>query len=87
MTDQSRLRPTTKLPDLDSLLSLSNLLLLAGNLTTTDLIGNGTKALLENPEQLAKLRAPHYRKQHTTMKYCFKRKGCAAFAECMLSIW
>jgi cytochrome P450 len=33
-----------------------NLLLVAGNLTTTDLIGNGVKALLEHPEQLAKLR-------------------------------
>lgn len=33
------------------------LLLVAGNVTTTDLIGNGVKALLENPEQLAKLRA------------------------------
>jgi cytochrome P450 len=34
-----------------------NLLLVAGNVTTTDLIGNGVKALLEHPEQLAKLRA------------------------------
>lgn len=34
-----------------------NLLLVAGNVTTTDLIGNGVKALLDNPEQLAKLRA------------------------------
>jgi cytochrome P450 len=34
-----------------------NLLLVAGNVTTTDLIGNGIKALLEHPEQLAKLRA------------------------------
>ena len=34
-----------------------NLLLIAGNVTTTDLIGNGVKALLEHPEQLAKLRA------------------------------
>lgn len=34
-----------------------NLLLVAGNVTTTDLIGNGTKALIEHPEQLAKLRA------------------------------
>ena len=32
------------------------LLLLAGNLTTTDMIGNGVRALLENPNQLAKLR-------------------------------
>lgn len=34
-----------------------NLLLIAGNVTTTDLIGNGTKALLDHPGQLAKLRA------------------------------
>lgn len=34
-----------------------NLLLIAGNVTTTDLIGNGTKALLDHPAQLAKLRA------------------------------
>jgi cytochrome P450 len=34
-----------------------NLLLVAGNVTTTDLIGNGVKALLEHPEQLEKLRA------------------------------
>ena len=38
------------------LISQCNLLLIAGNVTTTDLIGNGVKALLENPEQLAKLR-------------------------------
>ncbi|MFU8814150.1 MAG: cytochrome P450 [Pseudomonadales bacterium] len=34
-----------------------NLLLVAGNVTTTDLIGNGVKALLDHPQQLAKLRA------------------------------
>jgi len=32
------------------------LLLAAGNLTTTDMIGNGVRALLEHPEQLQKLR-------------------------------
>jgi hypothetical protein len=32
-------------------------LLIAGNLTTTDLIGNGVLALLNHPDQLAKLRA------------------------------
>lgn len=34
-----------------------NLLLVAGNVTTTDLIGNGVKVLLEHPAELAKLRA------------------------------
>lgn len=34
-----------------------NLLLAAGNMTTTDLIGNGVLALLRHPEQCAKLRA------------------------------
>jgi cytochrome P450 len=34
-----------------------NLLLVAGNVTTTDMIGNGIRALLENPDQLEKLRA------------------------------
>lgn len=39
------------------MIAQSNLLLVAGNVTTTDLIGNGVKALLEHPEQLAMLRA------------------------------
>ena len=41
----------------DEIVSQCALLLLAGNLTTTDMIGNGVRALLENPEQLLKLRA------------------------------
>jgi cytochrome P450 len=41
----------------DEIVSQCNLLLLAGNLTTTDLIGNGVMALLRNPDPLAKLRA------------------------------
>jgi cytochrome P450 len=39
------------------IVSQCSLLLLAGNLTTTDMIGNGVRALLEHPAQLEKLRA------------------------------
>ena len=37
-------------------MSVPNLLLIAGNVTTTDLIGNGVKALLDNPDQWQKLK-------------------------------
>ncbi|WP_310475775.1 cytochrome P450 [Sandarakinorhabdus sp.] len=39
------------------IVTMCNLLLLAGNLTTTDLIGNCVLALLRNPEQRAKVQA------------------------------
>jgi cytochrome P450 len=39
------------------IISTCNLLLVAGNVTTTDLIGNAVLALLRHPEELAKLRA------------------------------
>ncbi len=39
------------------LLATSNLLLIAGHETTTNLIGNGLLALLRNPEELERLRA------------------------------
>ncbi len=39
------------------MISTLNLLLLAGNETTTNLIGNGAKALIENPDQLELLRS------------------------------
>ena len=39
------------------IISNCRLLLAAGNLTTTDLIGNGAVALIRNPDQLARLRA------------------------------
>src|SRR5262245_43684509 len=41
----------------EEILTQCNLLLIAGNVTTTDLIGNGVKALLDHPQELARLRA------------------------------
>jgi cytochrome P450 len=41
----------------EELLATCNLILLAGHETTTNLIGNGTLALLREPEQLERLRA------------------------------
>ena len=40
----------------EEIIGTCNLLLVAGNVTTTDLIGNGVKALLMYPEQLQKLK-------------------------------
>lgn len=40
----------------DEMIAFAILLLLAGNETTTNLIGNGTLALMRHPEQLARLR-------------------------------
>lgn len=40
----------------DELVTMGELLLAAGNVTTTDLIGNGTLALLRHPEEMNKLR-------------------------------
>ena len=39
------------------MISILTLLLVAGNVTTTDLIGNAVLALLEHPEELKKLQA------------------------------
>ena len=38
------------------IVSMCNLLLIAGNVTTTDLIGNGVRALMQHPQQLEILR-------------------------------
>jgi cytochrome P450 len=40
----------------EEIVAQCNLLLVAGNVTTTDLIGNSVKALLDNPQQMRKLR-------------------------------
>jgi cytochrome P450 len=40
----------------DEIVTMCGLLLAAGNLTTTDLIGNGVYALLRHPEQIPRLR-------------------------------
>lgn len=45
-----------RLIDLE-IISLCTQLMVAGNVTTTDLIGNGVHALLEHPDELARLRA------------------------------
>jgi hypothetical protein len=39
------------------IVTMCDLLLIAGNVTTSDLIGNGVRALLEHPDQLERLRA------------------------------
>jgi cytochrome P450 len=43
--------------DDDEIVTMCELLLVAGNVTTTDLIGNGVWLLLRHPAELAKLRA------------------------------
>ena len=40
----------------EEIISTCNLLLLAGNLTTTDLLGNGVKAFIDHPGEAAKVR-------------------------------
>ena len=57
ISDMTRLQVAgAPLSDVELRINLSALLI-GGNLTTTDLIGNGVRLLLTNPDQLAKLRA------------------------------
>ena len=53
-------QPGDRLSD-GEIVSMCNLLLIAGNVTTTDLIGNGVKALVGHPSQQEKLRADRER--------------------------
>lgn len=57
ISDMLRAEEEGETLSVQEIISQCNLLLIAGNVTTTDLIGNGVKALLDNPDQLAKLRA------------------------------
>lgn len=41
----------------EELITMCNLLLIAGNVTTSDLIGNGMRVLLQHPDQMEKLRS------------------------------
>jgi len=52
-----RARKEGRLDDDDDLLAQCVMLLFAGHETTTNLIGNGTLALLDHPDQLARMRA------------------------------
>ena len=57
ISDMTRLQAEgAPLSDVELQINLSALLI-GGNLTTTDLIGNGVRLLLTHPEELAKLRA------------------------------
>ena len=53
-TQDSKDKSRDRLSDLE-IISLCTQLMVAGNVTTTDLIGNGMYALLKNPAQLAEL--------------------------------
>lgn len=57
VSDMARLKAEgAEISDRDMKMNLAGLLI-AGNLTTSDLIGNGVNLLLRNPDQLAKLKA------------------------------
>lgn len=56
LSDMIRVETDGEKLSVDEIIRQANLLLIAGNVTTTDLIGNGIKALLDNPSQLQALR-------------------------------
>jgi cytochrome P450 len=57
LSDMVRAESEGETLSLEEIVAQCRLLLVAGNVTTTDLIGNGIKALLDNPDQLQKLRS------------------------------
>ena len=57
ISDMLRAEAEGETLSVEEIIGQCNLLLIAGNVTTTDLIGNGVKALLDNPDQMARLRA------------------------------
>jgi cytochrome P450 len=57
LSDMVRAESEGETLSLEEIVVQCRLLLVAGNVTTTDLIGNGIKALLDNPDQLQKLRS------------------------------
>jgi len=57
LSDMIRSEEEGETLSVEEIIAQCRLLLVAGNVTTTDLIGNGVKALLDNPEQLRKLRS------------------------------
>lgn len=57
LSDMIRAEEDGEKLSVEEIITQADLLLIAGNVTTTDLIGNGVKALLDNPEQFEKLKA------------------------------
>jgi cytochrome P450 len=57
ISDMLRAEEAGEKLDVQEIVAQCRLLLVAGNVTTTDLIGNGVFALLSHPDQLQKLRA------------------------------
>ncbi|MBE9539136.1 MAG: cytochrome P450 [Proteobacteria bacterium] len=56
ISDMIRAEEAGEKLSVEEIVGQCNLLLVAGNVTTSDLIGNSIKALLDNPDQLTRLR-------------------------------